>query len=258
MQIDPAWEGTGNQAGSAIWEMIGIIGPILFTSLLIFFILRAIVRHNRYRVVRSFGEEDRQAVHKAIAEAERKTVGEILPVVVERSDPHPGANWLAALLCLLVGSSLLAPWLPWSHPVYLLLLQLGMGAMGYSLAWLLPDFKRLFIFEDRATAVSTEQAFQEFYANGLHKTEAATGVLIFVSLLEHRVILLSDEGIDAKVDAEFWADTDDAVLEGIRRGSLRDGLVAGIGKVGECLATHFPWTEGDRNEIPDRIIIRKE
>jgi putative membrane protein len=106
--------------------------------------------------------------------------------------------------------------------------------------------------------VAEEQAFQEFYAQRLHKTEAATGVLVFVSLLERRVVLLADEGIDAKLDAQFWADTDDAILDGIRRGSLRDGLVDGIARAGECLSLHFPWKEGDRNEIPDRVIVRRE
>ncbi len=83
-------------------------------------------------------------------------------------------------------------------------------------------------------------------------------MLVFVSLLEHRVVLLADEGIDAKVDAAFWAETDDAILDGIRRGSLRDGLVAGIHRAGERLSELFPWKEGDRNEIPDRVIVRRE
>jgi putative membrane protein len=133
-----------------------------------------------------------------------------------------------------------------------------MGAAGFGLARALPDFKRLFVFEDRATAVAQEQAFQEFYANDLHKTEAATGVLLFVSLFEHRVIILADEGIDSKVDAEFWADSDELILDGIRKGSLKEGLIAGIRQAGERLALDFPWTEGDRNEIPDRVIVRKE
>ena len=108
--------------------------------------------------------------------------------------------------------------MPWDRPVFLLLSQFLMGALGFGLARLLPDFKRVFIFEDRATAVAEEQAFQEFYANGLHKTEAATGVLLFVSVLEHRVIIMADEGIDSKVDANFWANTDAAILDGLRQG----------------------------------------
>jgi putative membrane protein len=257
--MDGGWSAVGDQAASGgPWALLGIVGPAICAGLLVFFLVRALVRHRRYRVVASFGEEDERAVHRALAEAERKTVGEILPVVVERSDRHPGADWLAALAFVLVGSALLAPWLPWDRPALVLVLQVAMGAAGFALARLLPDFKRVFIFEDRATEVAGEQAFQEFYRNGLQKTEAATGVLLFVSLLERRVIVLADEGIDAKVDAEFWADTDDLVLEGIRKGSLRDGLVAGIRRVGEELAAEFPWAEGDRNEIPDRVIVRRQ
>ena len=258
MSADAAWGGAGPQATSGLWQIVGIVGPVIFGGLLLFFVLRAIVRGGRYRAVATLTDDDRSAVRQAVADAERKTVGEILPVVVERSDPHPGADWLAALCLLLIGSSLLAPWLPWNRPVFLLLSQLALGGVGFGLARLLPDFKRLFILEKRATAVAEEQAFQEFYAHRLHKTDAATGVLVFVSLLEHRVVLLADEGIDAKVDAKFWADTDDAILDGILRGSLRDGLVDGIARAGDCLSQYFPWKEGDRNEIPDRVIVRRE
>ena len=247
-----------DQSGTAVWQILGLAGPALLATLLVALLLRAVVRQGRYRVVGAFSEEDRQAVKRAITEAEKRTVGEILPVVVERSDPHPAAEWLAALCFTLVGSTLLAAWLPWDRPALVILAQIGMGLVGYLLAFRLPGFKRLFLFADRATAVAQEQAFQEFYANGLHRTEAATGVLVFVSLLEHRVIVLADEGIDSVVDADFWSDVDDAITEGIRRGSLREGLIAGIRKTGELLEQSFPWKEGDRDEIPDRVIVRKE
>ncbi|MFQ5720641.1 MAG: TPM domain-containing protein [Acidobacteriota bacterium] len=258
MRAGTTWNPAGEQAAMDIVQLAGLVGGAIFAALLVFFILRAILRQRRYRVVNSFTEDDRQVVRDAVAAAEKQTVGEILPVVVERSDPHPGADWLAALCFLLVGSGLLAGWMPWDHPVLLLTTQFAMGALGFALARLLPDFKRLFIFEDRASAVAEEQAFQEFFANGLHRTEAATGVLLFVSLLERRVIVLADEGIDAHVDADFWAGTSDLVLDGVRRRSLRDGLVAGIQRAGERLSELFPWQEGDRNEIPDRVIVRRE
>ena len=166
-------------SGGGLWHTVTATAPWIFAGLLCFFVLRALVRQRRYSAVGVLNEEDLRVVREAIAGAEKKTVGEILPVVVERSDPHPGANWLAALCCVLIGSALTAAWLPWGSPALVLLLQLGMGAVGYGLAALLPGFKRLFISGNRATSVAEEQTFQEFYANGLHKTEAATGVLIF-------------------------------------------------------------------------------
>lgn len=248
----------GEQAGAGLWQQITMITPWVFAGLLLFFILRAVVRQRRYSAVGILSEDDQRIVREAIARAEKKTVGEILPVVVERSDPHPGANWLAALFCVLIGSALTAAWLPWNSPALVLLAQLAMGVLGFVLAATLPGFKRLFVFGSRATSVAEEQAFQEFYANGLHKTEAATGVLIFVSLLEHRVIVMADEGIDSVVDDNFWDTTNDLILKGIKKGSLRDGLIAGIDLAGDRLAESFPWAEGDRNEIPDRLIIRRE
>jgi putative membrane protein len=255
MQAD--WTAVGEQATGGPWALIALGLPLLFVALLGILVLRALVRQGRYRAVSVLGEKDHQAVRQAVAEAERKTVGEILPVVVERSDPHPGADWLAALSFLIVGSSALLAWMPWQHPVAVLATQVVFGAVGFGLARALPDLKRLFVFENRATAVAEEQAFQEFYANGLHRTEAATGVLLFVSLFERRVVILADEGIDREVDASFWADTDDAVLEGIRRGSLREGLLEGIRRAGDLLSRKFPWRDGDRNEIPNRLIVRR-
>jgi putative membrane protein len=253
------WTGAGSeQVASGLWHTVISIAPWVFAAVLVFFVLLALVRQRRYGAVGIFSEADRRVVREAIARAEKRTVGEILPVVVERSDPHPGANWLAALCCLLVGSALTVAWLPWEWPGLVLLLQLAMGLVGFSLAAILPGFKRLFIFGRRATEVSEEQAFQEFYANGLHKTKAATGVLIFVSLLEHRVVVMADEGIDAKVGHDFWVETDHLILQGIRDGSLRDGLIAGIDHTGQALAENFPWVEGDRNEIPDRLIVRRQ
>jgi putative membrane protein len=48
------------------------------------------------------------------------------------------------------------------------------------------------------------------------------------------------------------------VLEGIEKGSLRDGLVAGIGRCGAVLAEHFPSQPGDRNELPDHLVVRRD
>lgn len=253
------WAATGGQAAAeGLWNLLALAGPSVCAVLLVFLVVRGILRGARYRAVRAFTEDDRRAVRDAIVAAERKTVGEILPVVVERSDPHPAAEWLAALSFVVVGSTLLIVILPWKHPAWVLGEQAFLGIAGFVLARWLPDLKRSFVLETRASAVTEEQSFQEFYRNGLHRTRAATGVLLFVSLFERRVVVVADEGIDAKVDAATWEAVDRLVLDGIRSGSLRDGLVAGIGRAGNLLSEHFPWVEGDRNEIPDRVIVRAE
>lgn len=222
-----------------------------------FLVLRAIWRGRRYRAMDILGPADLEQLHTAIADAEKRTVGEILPVVVERSDDHPAAHWRWALFAMLLGSALLVGYLPWDHPAWLLACQVGLGLVGYGASISLPDLQRLLVTEVRAEEMAQEQAFQEFYAHDLHETDARTGVLIFVSLFERRVIVLGDKGIASKVGEAEWKATDEAILAGIRAGSLRDGLLAGIERCADVLAEHFPWEDGDRNEIPDRIVVRK-
>jgi putative membrane protein len=252
------WEAAGH-AASARWPVLA--AELAFALLMagtVFLLARAWLRRGRYRATSVLGEADLRGLHEALAAAERKTTAEILPVVLERSDRHPEACWLAALTALLSGSVGLALWLPWNEPAVLLPCQLGLGALGYACARFLPDFRRFFVSEARAREVSEEQAFQEFHRYELHRTEARSGVLLFVSLLERRVVVLADEGIDARVRPEHWRATTDVVLAGIRGGSLCHGLVAGIRSAGEVLAEHFPAVDGDRNEIPDRVIVRAE
>jgi putative membrane protein len=252
------WEATGHDVSLAWYQWLGLVGPWVLLVALVSLVVRALARNGHYRALNELDDADREAVHEALREAERGTIGEIVPVVVERSDAHPGAKWLSALSFLLIGTALLAPHLPWEHPAVFMACQIALGALGWVVARALPDFRRLFVPVARATEVCEEQALQEFFGNGLHETERRTGVLLFVSLLEHRVVVLADKGIAEVVDADTWNETDRAILEGIRAGSLRDGLVAGIRRSGAVLAEHFPWEDGDRNELPDRLIVRSE
>jgi len=258
LQQSADWAGGGHADGTAWLELAGRLGSGAFALLFVFLVLRAALRRQRYRAVGVLSAEDLKLLQAELTAAELRTVGEIVPVVVERSDRHPAASWLAATSTLLLGSAVLAAWMPWERPALLLVCQLGLGALGYGLTWLLPGFKRVFLRESRASEMAVEQAVQEFYRHGLHETEAKTGVLLFVSLLERRVVVLADEGIDAKVGEEDWKATDAAILDGIVAGSLRDGLVAGIRKAAELLEQHFPWMDGDRDEVPNRIVIRSE
>jgi putative membrane protein len=255
--LQAGWE-AAHGAPPAWYGALAVWGPVAAALLLLVLLARAILHRPRYRALAVLGEAERERVHAALREAERRTAGEIVPIVLERSDRHPGADWLAAMTFLLVGSALLAPHLSWDSPPLVLLAQLGLGAAGFLAARALPGFKRLFVSETRATEMAEEQAQQEFFANALHRTEGSSGILLFVSLLERRSIVLADEGIASRVAPETWAEADRSVLEGIRRGSLCDGLVAAIAACGAVLAEHAPWREGDRNELPDRLIVRRE
>jgi putative membrane protein len=253
------------QANPADWPVdvgaaahLPLVGLLVFLGLWSALVLRAVVLRKRTQVAHALGSEELTAVHAALVAAERRTIGEILPVVLERSDRHEDAAWRAALSVLATGSLLLLPWLPWHAPLALLALQAAMAGVGYASARTLPEFLRPFLVEARARERVEEQAFLEFHRYGLASTEARTGVLLFVSLLERRAVVLADVGVDARITPGQWEATNAAVLAGLARGSLRDGLLAGIENAGRVLAEHFPVAANDRNEVPDRVIVRRE
>jgi putative membrane protein len=248
-----ASEWTAQHAAEAWWSDALQVGlPSTLALGVAALVARAIAQRRRYRAVGAMSERDLETVYEAVRAAERRTVGEIVPVVVERSDDHPDARWRAAVVLGLAGAIALAPTSLWNA----LVAEIAVGALAYALARALPGFARAFASERRATAAAEEQALQEFQRLDLARTEAATGVLIFVSLFERRVVVLGDRGIDEAVPKDHWAGVGRAVLDGVARGALRDGLVEGIRLAGERLAENFPWRQGDRNELPDRVVVR--
>jgi putative membrane protein len=253
----------GAQAG---WDNVGVrslellerASPWVFVAILAIALTFALRRGHRYRLRDELKPESEPRVREAIVAVERRTSGEVVPVVLGRSDTHPAAGPRSALALLVLGSVLLQAYLPWHTPLLAISFQVGLAAIGFGLARLIPGWRRLFVTEKRATELALEQAGLEFQRLELDRTEGRTGVLIFVSLFERRVIVLGDSGIHAKVGDAHWARTRDAVLSGIERDDLAAGLIAGIQACGEVLIEHFPAAEGDRNEVPDRLIVRPE
>ena len=257
----------GAQAGAAgAWEsapppwlsVVGRFGPWLLVALACVLAARALLTRRRYRAQEVLSAARLKELHDALRRAELATVGEILPVVVERSDPHPAADVRGALLGLLLGTALLADQLPWTRPEWLLASQAALAVVGFLVVRALPDLRRWLIPAARATAVCEDQAFQEFFRAKLHETRGRTGVLLFVSLLEHRVVVMADEGIAARLPAGVWEETVQSVLSRIARGRLADGLAEGIERIGALLAEHAPRGPESGNQVPDRIIVRRE
>jgi len=250
---DPDWSGGPGPSRS----LLPVLLAVLTAGFLLLVLLRAWRRRHFARVEQALPPDRLAEVQEAVRRAESRTVGEILPVVLGRSDPHPAAELafavlagLAAYLCLWSSGAT-------ADPGWLLLAALAAGAAGRFAARHLPELARPFIPPGRLDEVTGEQALQEFFGHGLHETVGRTGVLLFVSLLERRVVVLGDRGIAERVEPDVWERAKDLVLEGARGGDLAGGLVRAIEAMGEILAEHFPWEEGDRNEIPDRVILRQ-
>ena len=99
-----------------------------------------------------------------------------------------------------------------------------------------------------------DAAVRHFKVGAERRTHGRTGVLIFVSLREHRAQIIADSAIAEKVPPEVWGDAMVDMLREIKAGQLGAGIAAGVRDVGQILSPHFPRADDDENELPDRLI----
>jgi putative membrane protein len=200
----------------------------------------------------------RARIADAIRDAERDTAGEIVACVVHACDEYGAAPWrLGAGLALLTGLAI-AAWVPHAAEVSLLgvlAAQAVAAAVGHAIAGI-GAVRRLLVSDALMEARAATRALATFAGAGLTRTKARTGILVFVALFEHRVIVLGDEGIDRVLaPGESWEEVKDLALREIRAGRLEEGLVAAIRRCGEILHAHIPPAPHDVDELPNRVIV---
>lgn len=119
--------------------------------------------------------------------------------------------------------------------------------------------RRLLLAQPLVLSRVAERARHAFVANGLAHTQQRTGILIFVALLERRVVVLADEGIHRALDPnESWQQVVELAVGGLRRGGADDavnGLEAAIRRCGEILARHVPAPDRNPDELSNRIVL---
>jgi len=97
-------------------------------------------------------------------------------------------------------------------------------------------------------------ADKAFVRLGMTRTKDRNGVLLFVVPSRRKFVVLGDQGIHERVGQEFWESVAAIISGKFREGDFTGGLLNAIEKVGEELATHFPYDPAtDKNELPDDV-----
>lgn len=216
-----------------------------------------------------WSEEERQRIADAVAAAEAKGRGEIAVAVAPSSSDYAIYEWPAAVLFGFLWSMLLltfqnpiSSWIEakwWIDPTRLFVLGVVLSSfLVISLVYALTNlnlFDRLLVPRKLRQQKVHERALRQFMESGVMQTRERTGILIFVSLLERRVVLLADRGINEKIDPTAWQAITDKLTGHLRRHQMVDGLCAAIAECGELLGQHFPQNGEDINELPDQPVL---
>ncbi len=205
---------------------------------------------------------ERDRVTEAVRQAEKLTAGEIVVKIISASYHYPMANAIGAALfaipLALVSTVLTGEWL-WigSQNMWLLLGFLTIFFIVFHeitkrTLWL----KRYFISEREVNEEVEEAAVTTFFNEGLYRTSDETGVLILISVFEHKVWVLADKGINARVEDGQWDDIVRKLINGIKQKRRVDSICLAVEEIGAILTAHFPIKPDDTDELKNLIIGR--
>lgn len=222
-------------------------------------------------MARRFTAQEHATVTAAVAAAERATDGEIVTIVTDWSDHYhdvslyyAGAAMLAALGLFAAFPGLLDAKLAWftggwgeaERHIQLALLVVIQAILFLAVRYgfeALPNRGVLIPGAVRGRRVR-RRAVQFFKASAEKRTADRIGVLLYLSLAEHRAEIVADEAIIGKVEEGVWGDAMVALVDKVRAGNPAGGMAAAVERIGTVLAVHFPKTHSDPNELPDRLI----
>jgi TPM domain len=98
---------------------------------------------------------------------------------------------------------------------------------------------------------SRERALQVFSQLRVWDTEHNSGVLIYLLLADHKVEIVADRGINARVSKSAWISICQDMESQFRCGNFEAGVLLGITAITALLQQHFPALEVNPNDLPD-------
>lgn len=195
---------------------------------------------------------DLDAVETSIAEAEKRTCAEIIVVINRQSGSYldrellVAASWAFAALLVMVYS-------PWSfEPTWLPLELLVFGAAAFLATRMVPPLRRLVLGrarQERQVMLHARNAFHALHVTG---TRDRTGLFLYVSCLEDRLVLLPDFGIEAKVEPAIWQRILDRADSLATHANPTHVLCEVIEQCAQVLAERLPPKESNPDELPNR------
>jgi putative membrane protein len=195
-------------------------------------------------------ETEIAAVSKTVEVAEAKTSAEIVPMIVRRSTDSTLAGPVSLFIAG-TASILSLEYLPlWGFLVStVVVFLLAFWLKGY---W--PWIK--WLEGQRLDQEVFKRAELEFYRQIYGRTKGNTGVLLFISVFERKVYVLTEKRIAEVHGNEVWASQVQLIISGIKNKKLGEALSSAILNCGEILQKDFPIRADDQNEISNQLIIK--
>jgi putative membrane protein len=211
---------------------------------------------------KKFSDAELDRIKAAVREAESKISGEIVPVIVEKSGYYSIANYKACLMAaslmflIIIVLDRFAPSLAVYNPMLIFLIVVLAGIIGSVIPHFSNIARRMLVSQQHMDHATRQRAENAFLEEEVFNTRHRTGIMIFISIFEHEVIVMSDRGISKVVEQKVWDKIVRDLTESIRKGAVVEGVEAAIKRCGDVLLEKgFKKASDDVNELRDDLRI---
>jgi putative membrane protein len=214
---------------------------------------------------------DMEHIREAVKIAEQKTSGEIALAVTKESHDYAfyelivsvffGAVIFLIMLFLHNPINSFIDTIFWHVETWQIIGMYGfVSFLAIAIAYLLTNISaidRMIIPKKVRKVAVYQRAMRHFVECGVYATRDHSGILIFISLMEHEVFIIADEGVLKHIKSEELHVIAQKLADGIRRKEFTSSLLSCISSCGAILEHHFPIKKDDVNELPDGLVILK-
>jgi len=217
-------------------------------------------------------EADHLRISSAVEAAERRSDGEIATMIARQSDDY--RDWMLGLAALAAFLAIALVAFEPSAFRELVRLVVGDWSSGINTGRIIAAILALAVIKFIAVylvllwvplrmwltppslkrARVRREAIRAFRIGIESRTRARTGVLIYLSLAEHRAEIVADAAINEKVGVEEWGEAMTELVALLKQDRPADAIVSAVEYAGALIAQHFPRSADDTNEMPDRVI----
>ncbi len=199
-----------------------------------------------------FSDQTKEAVKGVVKEVEGQTSAEIVVSVRPESGYYRAADLYAGGV---LAFAALCVFLYHPHPFdftflpFELLIAFGVGML---LSLGIPPLRRLFSTKRVRYEHVETAARAAFVEHNVHVTRARTGVLVFVSWFERRVVVVADVGVPLDEIGDRWTALAERLQHALKRGDP-EMFLSSLRNFGALLAEVLPRAADDENELPDEV-----
>jgi putative membrane protein len=189
----------------------------------------------------------------AVRDFEGACGAELVVAVHPQSGPYLDADLKAGIGA---GLAVLAVLLfsPWPFPLaYFLIDPVIVGGLAALAASRSRTLRRLLTPKPERRRRVMAAARAVFVDQGIHRTRARNGILLYLSLLERQAAAVADVGVEALVATDAWRRAVDEIGGALAAGERGAAIARRVGALAAALAPALPGGAGDADELPDEV-----